>query len=79
VLKPGGRIAVSDMVTRLPIPAMMRANLSSWAACVSGALTEHQYLAAIRQAGFVNVEKIAGGENLLEPVYSAKIVAHKPS
>jgi hypothetical protein len=57
----------------------MRANLSSWAACVSGALTEHQYLAAIRQAGFVNVEKIAGGENLLEPVYSAKIVAHKPS
>jgi len=78
VLKPGGRLAVSDMVTRVPIPEIMRANLTSWAACVSGALTERAYLDAMRAAGFVAVEKIAGGENLLEPVYSAKIVARKP-
>jgi hypothetical protein len=32
----------------------------------------------MRAAGFVGVEKIAGGENPLEPVYSAKFVAHKP-
>jgi hypothetical protein len=45
---------------------------------VSGALVEKDYLAKMRAAGFVGVEKIAGGENPIEPVYSAKIVARKP-
>lgn len=77
VLKPGGRVAISDMVTRVPFPAIVRSNLISWAACVSGALTEKDYLAKMRAAGFVDVKKVSGGENLLEPVYSAKIVARK--
>ncbi len=79
VLKPGGRIAVSDMVTRLRVPDVLRANMTSWAACVSGAITEKEYLDAMRAAGFEAVQKIAGGENLLEPVYSAKIFARKPA
>jgi SAM-dependent methyltransferase len=78
VLRPGGRVAISDMVTRVPMPDILRANMESWAACVSGALVEKDYLAKMRAAGFIGVEKIAGGENGLEPVYSAKIVARKP-
>jgi len=78
VLKPGGRVAISDMVTRVPMPEIMRANLVSWAACVSGAITEREYVAKMRAAGFVGVDKVAGGENPLEPLYSAKFVARKP-
>lgn len=77
-LKPGGRVAISDMVTRVPMPQVLRANMASWAACVSGAITEREYIAKMRAAGFIGVEKVAGGENPLEPVYSAKFVAHKP-
>lgn len=77
VLKPGGRVAISDMVTRAPIPETMRANIALWAACVSGAITEGEYIEKMRAAGFVDVEKVAGGENPLEPVYSAKFIARK--
>lgn len=79
VLKPGGRIAISDMLARAPMPEAMRVNIAAWAACVSGAVTEQEYIAAMRAAGFVGVEKIAGGENPLESVYSAKFVARKPA
>lgn len=78
VLKPGGRVAISDMVTRVPMPEILRSNMESWAACVSGAVTEKDYIAKMRAAGFVGVEKVAGGENPIEPVYSAKFVARKP-
>ncbi|MCL5952003.1 MAG: arsenite methyltransferase [Chloroflexi bacterium] len=78
VLKPGGRVAISDMVSRLPLPEVIRASVESWAACVSGALVDEDYLAKMRKAGFVGVKKVAGGANRLEPVYSAKIVARKP-
>ncbi len=78
VLKPGGRIAISDMVTRAPMPDRLQSNIEAWAACVSGAIEEKEYIAKMRAAGFVEVEKIAGGENPLEMVYSAKIVARKP-
>lgn len=79
VLKPGGRVAISDMVTRVPMPSALRSNMASWAACVSGAITEKEYVDKMRAAGFVGVEKVAGGENPIEPIYSAKFVARKPS
>lgn len=52
VLKPGGKLAVSDIVTDGPLPASIRESLSAWASCVAGALDVNDYLAAIRQAGF---------------------------
>jgi len=52
VLKPGGKLAVSDIVTDGPLPAGIRESLSAWASCVAGALDVNDYLAAIRQAGF---------------------------
>jgi len=55
VLKPGGRLAVSDIVTRGEIPAEIRRSLELWAGCVAGALDEQDYLSKLRSAGFVNV------------------------
>ncbi len=78
VLKPGGRVAISDIVTRVPLPEIVRSNMDSWAACVSGAIKEDEYIAKMHAAGFVDVRKVSGGENPIEPVYSAKIVGRKP-
>jgi len=55
VLKPGGKLAVSDMMSDKPFPESLLKNMESWAACVSGALTEADYVAAIEAAGFVDV------------------------
>ncbi len=78
VLKPGGRVAISDIVTRAPLPDALRSNLASWASCVSGAIPETEYADKLRAAGFVGVEKVSGGEDPTEPVYSAKFIARKP-
>ncbi len=78
VLKPGGRVAFSDMVARVQMPGFLRENAQAWAACVTGAISEKDYLTKMRAAGFVGVQKVSGGEIGIEPVYSAKIVARKP-
>jgi len=56
VLRPGGQLAVSDIVTRVPLPQEGKHNLGSWAACVSGAWVDRDYVAAIEAAGFVDVQ-----------------------
>ena len=56
VLRPGGWLSVSDIVSDRPLPEARRRDLASWASCVSGALTEADYLAAIRAAGFATIE-----------------------
>ena len=55
VLKPGGRLEVSDMVTSAGMPVEMRENGADWAACVSGALPEQEYLDLVAQAGFQKI------------------------
>jgi arsenite methyltransferase len=52
VLKPGGRFAVSDVVTRGPIPAQIRRDVLLWAGCIAGALDENDYRAKLAAAGF---------------------------
>jgi arsenite methyltransferase len=58
VLKPGGRFAVSDIVIHGGLPAglldtaQMRQDLSSWAGCIAGALTDAEYHAGLTAAGF---------------------------
>ncbi|MBI3732598.1 MAG: arsenite methyltransferase [Chloroflexi bacterium] len=59
VLKPGGRFAVSDVVTRGEVPEVFRKALDLWAGCLSGALDEQDYLQRLRAAGFTDV-KITG-------------------
>jgi len=59
VLRPGGRLAVSDIVTYGPLPEVVRNNLEAWAGCVAGALDEMVYLDKMRQVGFTQVEVTA--------------------
>lgn len=54
-LRPGGRLAVSDIVTRIELPSQIKQDLGSWAACVAGAWVDKDYVAAIEAAGFVDV------------------------
>ena len=56
VLKPGGRFAVSDVVSRWPVPAEIRRNMELWIGCVAGALEESDYRAKLERAGFTDVE-----------------------
>jgi ubiquinone/menaquinone biosynthesis C-methylase UbiE len=55
VLKPGGRLLISDVVAE-DLPDVMRDDLAAWASCVAGAVTEGEYLGMIRGAGFEQVE-----------------------
>ncbi len=55
VLKPGGRIRVSDIVVQ-DIPDWVRQSMSLYASCVSGAVSEQEYADGLRQAGLVDVE-----------------------
>ena len=52
VLKPGGRFAVSDVVTRGAIPEAVRRNMLLWVGCIAGALDENDYRKRLAAAGF---------------------------
>jgi len=56
VLKPGGRFAVSDVVTRGEIPSEVQRSIELWVGCVAGALSEDAYRAKLGAAGFVDVD-----------------------
>lgn len=56
VLKPGGRLAVSDVVTRGEILPEIRKNVLLWVGCVAGALEEHEYRSKLASAGFETIE-----------------------
>jgi len=55
VLKPGGRFAVSDVVTRREVPAAVRQSMLLWVGCIAGALEEHEYRSKLSAAGFENI------------------------
>jgi arsenite methyltransferase len=55
VLKPGGRFAVSDVVTRGEVPEHVRRNMLLWVGCIAGALDEGDYRARLEAAGFAAV------------------------
>ncbi|MGH9430900.1 MAG: arsenite methyltransferase [Terriglobia bacterium] len=56
VLKPGGRLAVSDVVVRGDAPAGIRRSVELWIGCVAGALEEAAYRAKLADAGFEDIE-----------------------
>ncbi len=56
VLKPGGRLAISDIVVRGEIPAAIRAQAELWSGCIAGALEESDYRAKLKAAGFEAIE-----------------------
>ncbi len=63
-LKSGGRLAVSDIVTAGPLPGAIKESLSAWAGCVAGALQVDDYIGAMQDAGFVDIQ--------VKPVYFDK-------
>ncbi len=56
VLKPGGRFAVSDVVTRGEILPEIRQSVLAWVGCIAGALDENDYRSKLAAAGFEQVE-----------------------
>lgn len=85
VLKPGGRIAVSDIVTEGDFSAELRADTAKWAECVTGAIDVVAYTGMMREAGFSNIQVVdksnADGIVEVKPgmprVYSARVTAQK--
>ena len=88
VLRPGGRLAVSDMVTQGRFSSEARADADSWAACVSGAEDVADYVSAIRAAGFHEISvrdkaapqvELAGTVSLNSNprLFSARVTAKK--
>ena len=55
VLKPGGRIAISDIVSDEPIPEHLKADDELWSGCISGAFEEEEMLNAFHDVGFLSV------------------------
>ncbi len=78
VLRPGGRLVVSDMVSRGPLSPSLRADPRAWAGCVGGALDVEEYLALIRSAGFHPVEVVDASPAAPGQVFSVTVRARRP-
>jgi len=86
VLKPGGRVSISDIVTEGDFSEELRADLDKWSECVTGAIDVEAYTGLMREAGFVNIQivdkvdadKVVPVREGMPRVYSARITATKP-
>ena len=56
VLKPGGRLAVSDVVVRGHVPHEIRKSIELWVGCVAGALSDYDYVAKLSRTGFESID-----------------------
>jgi arsenite methyltransferase len=56
VLKPGGRIAIADIVSDEPVPAHLKADPKLWSGCISGAFQEQEFLKLLVEAGFAAIK-----------------------
>jgi SAM-dependent methyltransferase len=55
VLKPGGRLAISDVVVRGDVPSEIRKSMELWVGCVAGALRDSDYVTKLTEAGFADI------------------------
>jgi len=78
VLRPGGRMMVSDLALKKPLPKAVRESVEAYVACIAGALVKDDYLNAIRKAGFQDVtvvsEKAFPAELVLEDSLAPEII-----
>ncbi len=86
VLRPGGKLMVSDMVLTEDLPDDVARDLAEWASCVAGADLKDVYLQRIERAGFVDVDVVAdtampseGGKEWMATVRSVSVRAIRPS
>jgi len=78
VLRPGGRLAIADLVTERELTTAERDDLEAWAACLAGAVTRAEYTAGLHAAGFTDV-RIQDSHEAAEDVTSVLVRAAKPS
>jgi len=83
VLKPGGRLMVSDMVLLKKLPKYIKDSVEAYVGCIAGAEMKDDYLKMIEEAGFngvgaVNEEKLKEAKKLGHPIFSIKVQAIKP-
>ena len=64
VLKPGGRVAVSDIALKKPLPAEVSRNVLAYVGCIAGAVLVEEYERALRAAGFGAVQVVDAGQDL---------------
>ncbi|HEX9730226.1 MAG TPA: arsenite methyltransferase [Gemmatimonadales bacterium] len=82
VLKPGGRLAVSDIVVRGDVPPEIRQSMDAWVGCIAGALGDRDYEATLERAGFREIDieptRVYRAADAPEAFSSAFIRARKP-
>ena len=86
VLKPGGRVSISDIVTEGEFSEILREDMDKWAECVTGAIDVAEYTGLMSKAGFVDIQVVdkSDADDIVEHqdgmprVYSARITATKP-
>lgn len=82
VLKPGGRLAVSDMVEVEPLPGPIKASLDAWAGCIAGTIPVTDYRRALLDAGFaepsIEIIQTFGLPAVAGEIASAYVRALKP-
>lgn len=88
VLKPGGRVSISDIVTEGAFSDDLRADMSKWAECVTGAIDTDDYVGIMREVGFTDIQIVSkvdandmfpNREAGMPNVFSARITAYKPA
>ncbi len=72
VLKPGGRLMVSDLVLLKALPEAVRRSVEAYVGCIAGAVMKDEYLAAITEAGFRDVKVVGEG------AYPVELAANDP-
>jgi arsenite methyltransferase len=78
VLRPGGRLAVSDVIADEGMDAATRADMQAYTGCIAGALTAREFHGALAQAGLTEIE-IRPTHRVHEQAASAVVRARKPS
>jgi SAM-dependent methyltransferase len=78
VLRPGGRLAVSDVIADPGMDDATRADMAQWTGCIAGALTQGEYEAKLTTAGFVDVE-VRETHRVHEQAASAIVRARRPA
>jgi SAM-dependent methyltransferase len=73
VLKPGGRLMVSDMVLLKELPAEIKNSVVAYIGCLAGAITKEEYLKAIRAAGFQETRVVG------ETTFPVELMANDPT
>ena len=85
VLKPGGRLMVSDLVTEGALPEDIKKSFDAWSGCIAGALEKNEYLDTIKKAGFYDIKIISQNRyaqkevdsRLVGKITSIKVRAYK--